>query len=116
MQVYNSVVIESEIVHTRPCLVLSTIPVSDIPYKIKEWCGAAQHTAPGNMTQPSSSEAYHVKERQVVLLNAEVRYLLPLFPGGVDAGGVVRAPCMQKRGLLQHLSTGASIGILHTQA
>ena len=40
-----------------------------------------------------ATEAYHIEEGKVVLLDAEVRYLLPLLPGGVDACGIVRTSC-----------------------
>ena len=41
------------------------------------------------------SKAHHIEEGHVVLLNAEVCYLLPLLTGGVDACGVVRTSCTQ---------------------
>ena len=53
------------------------------------------------------SQAHHVKEGQVVLLNAQVCYLLPLLPGRVDARGVVCAACMQQSGLAT--STGVPV-------
>ena len=51
----------------------------------------------------------------MVLLNAEVRHLLPLFPGGVDAGGVVCASCMQHSGSLQDLSASKGVSVMCRQ-
>ena len=39
------------------------------------------------------TDAHHIKEGEVVLLNAEVGYLLPLLACGVNACGVVRTAC-----------------------